>query len=308
MPVRLGGNLLLHREESLHLAQVQQGVPVGVLLEDHLLCRLRGDASLEVVGHFDRLLGDHGPVLIEVLEEGIHLSAVRIEIHPDIPSLVFLLIRAAHRGLVRRGQRLLQAVKDRLERDSLLALELLECLDQLRVHRSLRFFVFSSASQSNTVRAEAMSSYPMVRWPSPVAMVTPRSPAATTVPAWVRDPSTGPVVRTRTVSPTLRAKSEAPRRGRSTPGELTSSWYGPGSNSSTSSRREIRSLASVIESRSTPPSRSTVTRSTRRPCSRPNATSTSSRPAASTTGRTTCSRSIAPKKGVGAPPTRPNST
>src|SRR5262249_8614041 len=187
-------------------------------------------------------------------------------------------------GLVRGGERLLEAGQDHLERDALLPLELLERLDQLLIHRL--------PPHSTTVRAETMSSSASSITPPSVCIFTCPPSASRMVPASVLAPSTDAAVFTLARSPTLLAKSRSPRRGRSMPGELTSSEYGPGSNPARSSRRLTRSDASAIASRSRPPSRSTVTRSTLRPCSRVSPTATSSRPSASSTGRSRPSRSI----------------
>src|SRR6266700_572218 len=141
-----------------------------------------------------------------------------------------------------------------------------------------------------------MSPNGTVRSPSSVAIRTSSGPASTMVPAMFRVPSTGRTVFTFTFSPTRRVQSSGRFSGRSTPGELTSSAYGPGSNPSRSRRRLILSLASPIASRSTPPSRSTMTRRIPRPWPRWKLTSTSSRPAAWITGPSRSSGSISSKE------------
>src|SRR5439155_18626609 len=141
------------------------------------------------------------------------------------------------------------AGQDRVERDALLPFELLQRLDQCLVHRLPPFaFYFGTAPHSNTVRATVMSSNDTVRSPASVAIRTSRAPVPTMVPVMLRAPSTGRAVFTFTFSPTRRAKSSGRLSGRSTPGELTSNVYGPGSNPSRSSRRLIRPAAPSVAS------------------------------------------------------------
>ncbi len=174
--IGLGGDLLLHRQERLHLPQVEQRVAVGVLLhdaghdvalaprellvghlalgvadllQDHLLGRLSRDAALEVVRHLHLALVDEVPLLVEALQVDVQLAALRIEGRPRVLQLVVDL--SPDRRLVGRGQGLLQAVQEDLERDPALSLQLSQRPNQLDAHFLL------PGPHSNTVRADEMS-------------------------------------------------------------------------------------------------------------------------------------------------------
>ena len=139
---------------------------------------------------------------------------LRVELHAGADGPRRARCRLAHPRLVGRGQGLLEAGQDRLERDPLLALQLPQRLDQFLVHSR------SSPPHSNTVRAEAMSSYGIVRSSlvrRDLQLLLVRRAAI--VPSSVRAPSTGRGVFTFTRSPTRRANSSGDRSGRSSPGE-----------------------------------------------------------------------------------------
>src|SRR5439155_21699835 len=110
-------------------------------------------------------LGQYLPgLLVQGLHPHAHLAALGIQLRAGARSeVVELGILLALPRLVRRRQGLLEAGKDRLERDALLPLELLQRLDQILVHRpspsralgpGLRA---NSSFQSTMVRAEAIS-------------------------------------------------------------------------------------------------------------------------------------------------------
>src|SRR4029453_17154074 len=151
-----------------------------------------------------------------------HLAGLGIDLgaEPDevVVGLRMLLLPG---GLVRRGHRLLETLEDRVEGDALLALQLTQRSDHLRIHRRAPL---SSASQSTTVRADAMSAN-SIRRPAPsTSRSMPSSSSPETVPTWRWAPSTGPVVRTSTRAPMHRSYWAGVFSGRSRPGELTSSW------------------------------------------------------------------------------------
>ncbi len=117
-----------------------------------LRARLRGHGGfLRGLG-----LGLVGVDLLELLEPDPQVTGLGVDRGPDTERvLVHVGMLLLVPGLVRGGHRLLQAGEDRLERDALLPLELAERSDHLCVHRLL---LLCSAPQSNTVRADAMSS------------------------------------------------------------------------------------------------------------------------------------------------------
>ena len=145
---------------------------VAELLEDHLLRRLRADAALELVGHLDLFFGDDlhlerrrlalGELalvldldLLELLEPDPQIAGLGVDVRADADEVVVALgVLLLPPRLVGGGHGLLEAGEDRLERDALLAFELAQGGDHLGIHRVLPF---NSASQSTTVRADAMS-------------------------------------------------------------------------------------------------------------------------------------------------------
>ena len=194
--VGLGRHLLGLRQQRLDLAQVEQRVAalgllddagddvaltarellvghlaLGVteLLEDHLLRGLGADPTLEVVGDLDRLLAEHLHLhgglgrlvdrrhvdLLEVLLPHPQVARLRVDLGAEADEVVVGVgVLLLPPRLVGGGHRLLQSLEDRLEGDALLAFQLAESRDHLGVHALL---LFSSASQSTTVRADAMS-------------------------------------------------------------------------------------------------------------------------------------------------------
>ena len=91
----------------------------------------------------------------------------------------------------------------------------------------------------------------------------PASSAAAMHAADAPRPAVGVATSPRPSRPARRAKCAGVRSGRSSPGLLTSSMYGPGSPRRAAGRRasgDTAWVASAIASRSTPPSRSTMTR------------------------------------------------
>src|SRR5204863_1697656 len=197
---------------------------VAELLVDHLLRGLRADASLEVVGDLDLLLGGDVPLLVEVLDP--HAEVAGLGIHGRAHAealLVELRMLLLPPRLVGRGHRLGEPVEDHLEGDPLVALQPLERRDHVGVH----FLLPLPAGQSHTVRAAETSSSRSRRSPCSVSMTTSWSSTETIDPVWVREPSTGAEVLSRTSSPTRRSSSFGTLSGLSTPGELTSSAYEP---------------------------------------------------------------------------------
>src|SRR2546421_3651814 len=125
----------------------------------------------------------------------------------------------------------------------------------------------------------------------------PRSSVETRSPLRRRTSPSASRTLTDTVSPTARRKCSGRRRGRSRPGLLTSSAYGPRS-SSASSAGWTCSDAAVIASRSTPPSRSTMTRTVRARPEPVSWTSKTSRPNVASTG--SIAATIVSRSGTGA--------
>src|SRR5919197_487380 len=160
--VRLRGNLLRLREERLDLAQVEQRVPMGVLLDDprddvalaarELLVReltlgvaellvndlLRGlgpDPALELVGDLDLALAFGVPLLIELLLPHAHLTGLWVHLRACAEPFFGqrgVLLAAPRR--VGGGHGLLEPLEDGLEGDALLARQLPQRRDQFRVH------------------------------------------------------------------------------------------------------------------------------------------------------------------------------
>ena len=149
--------LVLHllglRQQRLDLAEVEQRVAgVGLLddagddvalaagvllvlhlalrladaLEDHLLGGLRGDAT-EVVGRVVPLARDVA-VLVELLRDHLDLAGLHVDLDER------LLGRVGH-ALVRGEERVRERLEHDLDRDALLALDVLERLHHLGVHR-----------------------------------------------------------------------------------------------------------------------------------------------------------------------------
>ena len=164
-------DLLGLRQQRLDLAEVEQRVAgVGLLddagddvalaagvllvlhlalgladaLEDHLLGRLRGDAT-EVVGRVVPLAGDVA-VLVELLRDHLDVAGLHVDLDQRF------LGRVGH-ALVRGEERVRERLEHDLDRDALLALDVLERFHHLGIHRRATFF----APHSKTVRAWATS-------------------------------------------------------------------------------------------------------------------------------------------------------
>src|SRR4029450_1179691 len=235
--VALAVHLLGARQQRLDLAEVDQhvvavacllddpghdlGHAVDVLvvhdlalrladaLRDHLLRSLRGDAS-EVLGRdvlaLDLLLGDLGPVDVEVLVGDEHVRALAVlglgllelchhalarlleqllldvgrELDREDAEVALVLVQLDHgmagrarRLLVRREQRVFQRRDQRVAFDASVALELVDELDDLPAHRP---------SFSSTRLPRTISPYGMSTSPPSAATVTVSSPARVTSP------------------------------------------------------------------------------------------------------------------------------
>ena len=152
--------LVLHllglREQRLHPTEVEQGVALvgllddarddvafaaGVLLvlhlalgvanalEDHLLRRLRGDAT-EVLRRVVPLANDMA-FLVEFLRNDANVAGLDVDLDEGF-------LGRARQALVRRDERVRERLEHDLDRDALLALDVLERFHHVAIHGSLR--------------------------------------------------------------------------------------------------------------------------------------------------------------------------
>ena len=121
-------------------------------MEDHLLGRLRGDAA-EVVGRVVPLAGDIA-LFVELLRDDADVAGLGVDLDERF-------LRRVGQALVRGHQRVRQCLEHDLDGDALLALDVLERLHHVGVHRATSFCcfffallgVFGAAPHSKTVRA-----------------------------------------------------------------------------------------------------------------------------------------------------------
>ena len=130
----------------LHLA-----LGLADALQDHLLRGLRGDAA-EVVGRVVPLAGDVA-LFVELLRDHVDLAGLDVDLDERF------LGRVGH-ALVRGDERVRERLEHDLDRDALLALDVLERLHHLGVHDRATSFCFPDfgwPAHSKTVRAWATS-------------------------------------------------------------------------------------------------------------------------------------------------------
>ena len=220
-----------------------------------------------VEGGLGALLDRRHLDLLEVLLPHAQVAALGVDLGPEADEVVVGVgVLLLPPGLVGGGHRLLEPLQDRLEGDALLSFQFPQRGDHLGVHALLPF---SSAPQSTTVRADAMSACGTRRFVAvdlegdalvvgcaQRARVGPRSGhgrrrlhlhlLAHRAPEVLRSPQRPFEPRRRDLQ-VVRARLVAP----------SSRW------------RETRSESRLSVSISTPPGRSTMTRRTLRPPSRP---------------------------------------
>ena len=124
-------------------------------MEDHLLGRLGRDAT-EVLGRVVPLPGDVA-LFVELLRDDADVTGLGVDLDQRLLGRV-------GQALVRGHQRVRQRLEHDLDRDALLALDVLERLHHVGVHRATSFCFFFSfffarlsgfgaAPHSKTVRA-----------------------------------------------------------------------------------------------------------------------------------------------------------